>query len=77
MCCFLNIVLLNLFNSLFQLDQTATAQLVEDYDLYYDMTYTMAYSTFAKAANGNCFCDPRICSVMQIIVDLFNALNIC
>ncbi|XP_047096148.1 DNA (cytosine-5)-methyltransferase 1-like [Lolium rigidum] len=38
-----------------KLHQAATAQLVEDYDLYYDMTYTMAYSTFANAVNGNCY----------------------
>ncbi|KAK1605224.1 hypothetical protein QYE76_028897 [Lolium multiflorum] len=34
-----------------KLDQAATAQLVEDYDLYYDMSYTMAYSTFANVTN--------------------------
>jgi hypothetical protein len=43
----------------FQLDPQAKAQLVADKDLYYDKSYTVAYSTFANIRNGNCWCDPR------------------
>jgi hypothetical protein len=87
-CCFLNLVLLNFFNSSFQLDQKAKAQLVDGFDLYYDMSYTVAYSTFANIMNGNCCCNPRTLfnyankflwivpiQLLYFLVTLFSCLN--
>ena len=36
------------------MDPEAKAQLVADTELYYDMSYTVAYSTFANIPSGNC-----------------------
>ncbi|KAM0825168.1 hypothetical protein ACQ4PT_069743 [Festuca glaucescens] len=35
-----------------KLDQKAKAQLLDGFDLYYDMSYTVAYSTFANIMNA-------------------------
>jgi DNA (cytosine-5)-methyltransferase 1 len=43
----------NLFAS--QMDPKAKAQLIQDCDLYYDMSYSVAYSTFANIPLGNYF----------------------
>jgi len=31
------------------------AQFTKDWDFYYDMSYSVAYSTFANLPAGNCF----------------------
>jgi DNA (cytosine-5)-methyltransferase 1 len=38
------------------MDPKAKAQLIESCDLYYDMSYSVAYSTFANISSGNSFC---------------------
>ncbi|XP_047043493.1 DNA (cytosine-5)-methyltransferase 1-like [Lolium rigidum] len=40
-----------------KLDQETKSQLSADWDLYYDMSYVGAYSTFANIRNGNCCCE--------------------
>jgi DNA (cytosine-5)-methyltransferase 1 len=40
------------------MDQDAKKQLVAGTELYYDMSYTVAYSTFANIPSGNSFCKP-------------------
>lgn len=36
------------------MDLKAKAKLIEHCDLYYDMSYSVAYSTFANIPSGNC-----------------------
>jgi DNA (cytosine-5)-methyltransferase 1 len=38
-----------------QMDPKSKAQLIQDCDLYYDMSYSVAYSTFANIPSGNIF----------------------